>query len=196
MRTGCRCRKTFDSITSTRLRSVFGRSWRNTDVHTCVSVSQFQKRVAALSCGLIVLVSVAISGIPSESQKRLCIDPLSQLELELPALVDEDLAILGEHNAVPLERTRRRPLEVDARRPEAAAVAGALELRLGGEEVRRAAEMGAGGVQHVKAAGAMDDIVVRPHDPHAVRFLEALVDADTEVRRKPNLELLRRLVEY
>src|SRR5207237_6823349 len=60
MRTGCRCRKMFDNITSTRLRSVSGRSCRKTDVHTCVSVSQFQKRVPALSFGLTVLTCVAM----------------------------------------------------------------------------------------------------------------------------------------
>src|SRR5688500_16472430 len=148
----------FDSITSTRLRSVFGRSWRKTDVQTCVSVSQFQKRVAGPSCGLTVFVSVAMS----DSQKRFRVDPLTQLVLKFPALVDQDLAVLGKHNAVALERTRRWPFEVDAGGAKAAAVARAFELGFGGKEVRRASEMSARRIQHVKPAGAMHDVVIGP----------------------------------
>src|SRR5215203_675275 len=111
MRTGCRCRKTFDSITSTRLRSLSGRPCRNTDVQTCVSVSQFQNRVPGPSCGATVLVSAMFVG--------------------------------------------GRPFEVNAGRAEAAAVARALELVLGRQIVRRAAEVRAGDAERVEAAGVL-----------------------------------------
>src|SRR5262245_50443388 len=44
-------------MTSTRVRSLSGRSLRNTEVQICVSVSQFQDRVAQPSLGSIVFVS-------------------------------------------------------------------------------------------------------------------------------------------
>src|SRR4051794_27018984 len=143
----------FESMTSTRLRSVFGRSCRNTDVQTWVSVSQFQKRVAALSFGLTVLTSVAIvssqlsgrsvrlqpdlHGPPEGGhyglhlQERFRIDPLAEFELEFPALVHEDLGVFRQHHAHALERPRRRAFEVNSRSTETAPVARALELGLG-----------------------------------------------------------------
>src|SRR5687767_11193944 len=117
----------------------------------------------------------------SDSQKRIRIDPLAQLVLELAALIDQDLAVLGEHDAIALERPWRRAFEVDTRRPEPAAVAWAFELRFGRQEVRRAAKVGACRVQHVEPARAMHDVVARPYDPDAVRLFVALVDAHTEV---------------
>src|SRR5579864_5982459 len=141
MRTGCRCRKMFDSMTSTRLRSVLGRSWRNTDVQTCVSVSQFQNLVPGPSFGAIVLVSAIfdlcyqlsaigyrLSAIGLRLEKRLRIGPLAKLVLEMPRFVDEDLPIVGQDHARALERARRWSLEIDPGRAEAAAVARALEL--------------------------------------------------------------------
>ena len=137
-------------MTSTRLRSVVGRSWRKTDVHACVSVSQFQNRVSAPSFGATVFVSaicqtlcqnlyhgghgdnggtdrhsletvsslkpllVSSVALFSRFQERLRIDPLPELALEVPALVHEDLPVVGQHDARALERTRRRPFEVDA----------------------------------------------------------------------------------
>src|SRR6266567_7186539 len=62
MRTGCRWRNTFESITSTRFRSVVGRPCRKIEVHAWVSVSQFQNRTSAPSLGATVLVS-AISDL-------------------------------------------------------------------------------------------------------------------------------------
>ena len=59
-RTGCRCRNTFDNITSTRLRSLFGRPCRKIDVQTCVSVSQFQNLTGALAFGSTVFVSAIL----------------------------------------------------------------------------------------------------------------------------------------
>src|SRR6266850_5704965 len=84
---------------------------------------------------------------PLRRQKRLGIGPLSQLVLELAALVDEDLPVVGKHHARALERTRRRSFEVDARRPEPAAMAGALELVFRREEIRRTAQVRAGADQ-------------------------------------------------
>src|SRR5919106_1072314 len=108
MRTGCRCRKTFDNITSTRLRSVVGLPWRKIEVQICVSVSQFQNRTRAPSCGSIVFVSA----ICLRPQERFRIDPLTELVLKLSTLVDENLPVVGEHDARALQRTRRRALEV------------------------------------------------------------------------------------
>src|SRR5215471_4835530 len=134
MRTGCRCRKTFDSITSTRLRSLSGRSCRNTDFQTCVSVSQFQNRTPIPSWGAIVFVSAMVSlqgpptgghyVRPSHLQERFRIDPLSELVLVMLALVHQDLAVVGQDDARAFERPRRRTFEVDAGQPETAAVAG------------------------------------------------------------------------
>src|SRR5262249_3727251 len=126
MRTGWRCRKMFDSITSTRLRSLFGRSCRKIDFQTCVSVSQFQNLTRTGSRGSTVLVSTAIA--PLNLQECLGVFPLRELELEVLALVDQDLPVFREHDPHALEGARRRPFEVDACRPEAAAVARALEL--------------------------------------------------------------------
>ena len=70
----------------------------------------------------------------------------------MPALVDEDLAVVGEHDARALERPRRRSFEVDPGRPEAAAVTRALELVLRRQEVRRAAQMRARGDEGVEPA--------------------------------------------
>src|SRR4051794_21660705 len=101
----------FDSITSTRFRSLSGRSWRKIDFQTCVSVSQFQKRTRTGSCGCTVLVSTAMS--PSDLQKCFRVFPLRQLELVVVTLVHEQLSILGEDDAHALERPRRRAFEID-----------------------------------------------------------------------------------
>src|SRR5689334_15031460 len=192
MRTGCRCRKMFDNITSTRVRSVSGRSWRNTDFQTCVSVSQFQNSVALLSFGTtftappagatptaavacatagrrlaafisptmpIIAITTAVRiasprGSKTAStkttsvtcvllrlQKRFGINPLPEFFLVVAALVDEDLPVVGEHDARPFERSRRWPLEVHTAQVIAAAVARTFELVFRGEIVRRAAQM-------------------------------------------------------
>src|SRR2546427_9280688 len=97
--------------------------------------------------------------LPLGRQKRLGIGPLPQLLLKLATLVDEDLSIVGQDDTCPLERARRRTLEVDPARPEAAAVAGALELVFRREIVRRAAQVGAGTDQRVKPAHVLDDVL-------------------------------------
>src|SRR5580693_3928319 len=112
----------------TRLRAEFGRACRNTAFHACVSVSQFQVCVPSPSLGATVFVSAI-----SRFQKRLRIRPLTELPLEVPALVHQDLAVVSEHDARALERARRRSLEVDTRDPVAAAMARALELVLRGQ---------------------------------------------------------------
>src|SRR4029077_4084316 len=100
-------------MTSTRLRSLLGRSCRKTDFQTCVSVSQFQNRTVIPSWGAIVFVSAMVSyntpyvasgfsrtavrlkadptsETPSRLQKRFRVDPLSELVLEMLPLVHED----------------------------------------------------------------------------------------------------------
>src|SRR5688572_1489677 len=78
----------------------------------------------------------------SDREEGLRIGPLAELVLELSGFVYQELTVLSQHDARPLERPRRRPLEVDAGlRAEAAAVTGALELLLGSQVVRSTAEM-------------------------------------------------------
>src|SRR2546428_6815568 len=94
--------------------------------------------------------------LPLRRQKRLGIGPLSQLVLELAALVDEDLPVVCKHHARALEGTRRRSFEVDSRRPEPAAVARALELVFRREVIRRTAKVRARADQHIEAADVVD----------------------------------------
>src|SRR2546426_6828774 len=116
--------------------------------------------------------------------------PLALLVEVLHTLVDHELPVLGARDAQPLERPRRRTLEVDARLVEAAAVAGALELVLGREPARRAAEMRALGEQRV-------DALLRADDPDALVLLVLLADlADHVVGRKPGLEARGWLEEH
>src|SRR3954451_11700335 len=128
-------------------------------------------------------------------QKCLGIRPLSQLALEVAALVDENLAVLGEHDAGALERARRRAFEVDAGRAEAAAVARALEFVFGREVVRRTAKVRARDTQRVEAARVLVDILGSAHQPDAELLFPPLVDAHPVLVREPGLELLRRLVQ-
>src|SRR5262249_54089988 len=126
----------------------------------------------------------------SHVQERLRIGPLALLALELRALVHQHLAVVGEADAVALERTGRGALEVEPGLAEAGAVARALELLLRLEPVRRAAQVRAGGRQRVEAEVVADD-------PGAVALLEALVDAaGGELGRQARLELERRLVRH
>src|SRR5262249_54886509 len=214
MRTGCRCRKMFDSITSTRVRSVSGRS---PAFQTCVSVSQFQnsvpllpfgatftappgavataaptvatagRRLAALASPTIPINAIttpinratpsgsktaktkitSTCALPLRLQKRFWISPLAQFFLEVAALVDEDLPIVGEHDACALERTWRRALEVDATQVIAAAVAGTLEFVFRREVVRRATQMRADRDERVKTTGMHDVVVGSLDDPDA-----------------------------
>src|SRR5262245_21177034 len=186
--TGCRCRMTLDSITSTRLRLVPGMPCRKKEFHTCDRVRPFHVRlIMRPPCGSTGAACRCAAS--SQGQEGFGVRPLPLLLLILLRLVDQDLAVVREHDTIALERARRRTLEVDAGDVEAAAVAGALELLLVGQPVRRAAEMGAGGREDVEA-------LLVAHDPHAVLFLEALVDdADRELLGKADLERRRRLEE-
>ncbi len=111
--------------------------------------------------------------------------PLPQLPLELLRLVDDDLAVVGaDVDAGALERPGGRPFEVDAALVEPAAVAGALELVLRVEPVRRAAEVGADGDQGVDPPAVVDDPdAVLVHEPRVHHpGLEVLGLAHLEAR--------------
>ena len=73
--------------------------------------------------------------------KRGRVAPLAHFFLKELALVDFQLAVVGEADRVALQRPRGRALEVDAVLVKAAAVAGALELLLAFEPVGRAAQV-------------------------------------------------------
>src|SRR5438046_4909175 len=113
IRTGCRWRNTFESMTSTRLRSLVGRPCLKIEVQTCVSVSQFQNRTKPPSFGTTLSAIAFMPTLPvSGFQKRLRIGPLAQLALEVPRLVHQNLAVVGQHHASALERPRGWPFEI------------------------------------------------------------------------------------
>ena len=128
IRTGCRCRNIFDSITSTRVaigvRTVVAED--SLRAPACVSVSQFQNEArslpAANGLGLVAIIRVS-----QECSRR--INPLPELVLERagscrPGSVHRRP---GRH-ANPLERTGAPDLEIDRPWSGAAAVARALDL--------------------------------------------------------------------
>src|SRR5438093_1560114 len=133
--------------------------------------------------------------LKSRFQERLRIGPLPQLALKMPALVDQDLAVVGQHDPRAFERTRRRPFEIDSACAEAAAVTRALEFIFRREIVRCAPKMRADRHDCIKAAHMEVDIFGCPYEPDAELFLPALVDPDAVLVREAGLELLRRLVE-
>ena len=53
--------------------------------------------------------------------------------------------------------------------------------------VHRAPQVRARRVQHIEAAGTMDDVVGSANDPDTVGLFESLVDAHAEVGRKADL---------
>src|SRR6059058_5013646 len=129
------------------------------------------------------------SGHGSHLQEGAGLGPVALLVEILDALVDQELAVLRLGDAQALERARRRALEVDAGLVEAAPVAGALELVLGGEPARGAAEVRALGEQRVEPRLGADD-------PDALVLLELLAHlADRVVARRARLEGRRRLEE-
>src|SRR5262249_50198195 len=148
--TGCRCRKTLVSMTTTRLRRSRGAGWRKMLFQTW----------------LLRMKSRTDIGGGSHLDEGLGVGPLAALLLELARLVDDDLAIVPDSQRPGFQRARGRPLEVDAADVEAAAVAGALELLSAFEPVGGAAEVGAGGTEGV-------DLALVAHDPH-VLVLELL----------------------
>src|SRR5439155_17105822 len=119
-------------------------------------------------------------------EERARLGPLALLVEVLDALVDEQLSVLGPRDPQPLEGARRRSLEVDAGLVEAAPVARALELVLGREPARRAAEVRALGEDRVEPRLGTDD-------PDALVLLELLAHlADRVVGGQPGLERRRR----
>src|SRR5215470_6458412 len=93
----------------------------------------------------------------SHLDERLGVGPLAALLLELPALVDDDLAVVADGDGPALQRPGGGALEVDAGDVEARAVAGALELLLALQPVGRAAQVRAGRAQGVDDAVVADD---------------------------------------
>src|SRR5207247_4523327 len=103
-------------------------------------------------CVLCFHCVLSASSFSLRLQKRLRILPLPQFPLEVAALVDQDLTVVGQHDARPLERARRRPFEIDAAQTIAAAVARTLELVFRREVIRSTAKMRADGDERVEAA--------------------------------------------
>src|SRR5581483_4735467 len=131
--TGCRCRKTLVSMTTTRLRRSRGAGWRKTLFQTCE----------------LRMKSPTDIGGPLHFHEGIGVGPLTEFFLELAALVDDELPVLADGDGPALQRPGRGALEVDAGDLEAGAVAGAFEFLLRLQPVRRAAEVRAGGAQGV-----------------------------------------------
>ena len=97
--------------------------------------------------------TTAIATVPTSGgsgrDEAIRVGPLTQLLLELLALVDHDLAVVGERDLEPLQGPRRGALEVDPGDVEAAAVARAFEFLLGGQPVGRAAQVRADRLERV-----------------------------------------------
>src|SRR5262245_21129745 len=71
------------------------------------------------------------------------VNPLTHFLLERLALIDFDLAVVGDRNRVPLQGARRRAFEVDPVLVKSAAVARAFELLLSFKPIGRAPQVGA-----------------------------------------------------
>src|SRR5215212_8354989 len=182
---GCRWSTTLPSMASARLRLSVGMPTRKMDFQTCVLVMLLDR--------LPIMSPLSFQAL-SESGGRdegVGIFPLAQLPLELLRLVDDDLAVVrADEDAGALERPGGRTLEVDAALVVAAAVARALELVLGVEPRRRAAEVGADGDQGVDPPLVVDD-------PHPVLVDETGVHhARREVLGLADLEAGRRLEQH
>src|SRR5947209_901720 len=166
--TGCRCRKTLVSITTTRLRRSRGAGWRKMLFQTC---EPRRKSPTDITWSFVSRQSSVVSrqwffatdNGPLTTDKlhldeRLRVVPLPEFLLELLALIDDELAVVADADAPALQRPGGRALEVDAGDLEAGAVAGALELLFALQPVRRAAEVRAGRAQGV-------DRPLVAHDP-------------------------------
>src|SRR5947199_3560932 len=108
--TGCRCKKTLVSMTTTRLRRSFGAGWRKMLFHTWLLRMKSPIAMAAPRV--------------SDLDERLGVVPLAALLLELLALIDDDLTFVADGDAPALQRPGGGALEVDAGNVEARAVAG------------------------------------------------------------------------
>src|SRR5207253_10854196 len=94
---------------------------------------------------------------------RVGIPPLSNLVAVAERLVDDELAVVAERELDAIQLSARRAFEVDAVLRVPRSVAGALELVLGAEPARRAAEVRADAEQRVKRS-------LGAHDPDALRL--------------------------
>src|SRR6516225_9911256 len=130
--TGCKCRNTFVSITTTRFRRSRGAGWRKMLFQIC------ELRIdSPIAMRVPCLVRVL------HFDKRIGVVPLAQFFLEFPALVNHDLAIFTDGDRPAFERSRGRALEIDSSDLEATAVARALELFLSLEPIGGATEVSA-----------------------------------------------------
>src|SRR5260221_5490261 len=142
--TGCRCRKTLVRTASPRLRGVSGGPCRKIEFQICVVRVKAQSFFKPSILLLRRVLQGPRSARPSSAlQERFGVAPLPLLVHVGLRLVDDQLAVLGQDDPVALQRSGSRTLEVHPGAVETAAVARALELGLGLEPVRRAAEVGA-----------------------------------------------------
>ena len=192
--TGCRCRKTFVITTSTRLRLVLRHAVpedRLPDLRLGdVVPGAGQERLLRLGRGARhgQISPPTASAKPSGTTSAWSHSPFSCWNFtDLSTRIwPSSASTMRARSSGP----RGGALEVDARPVEAAAVAGALELVLRGQPVRRAAEVRADRDQRVEAVGLA-------HDPDAEGVLPARVHlAHVVLAREAGLEGLRRLEEH
>src|SRR5438105_3672170 len=133
--TGCKCRKTLVSITTTRLRRSLGAGWRKILFQTCEPRINSPRLIALFHdqgplAAWLGSCQAASGRAGSHLDKRLRVAPLAAFLLELLALVHDDLAVVADANRPALQRPGSRPLEVDAGDVETRTVTGTLELGL------------------------------------------------------------------
>src|SRR5579872_2613027 len=98
--TGCRCKKTLVSITTTRLRRSRGAGWRKMLFQTC------DPRIQSPMAGIKRSSSGANQQAILQQNVRIRVVPLAKLFLELARLVHDQLAVVGFLDGVALERAR------------------------------------------------------------------------------------------
>src|SRR5438477_5898587 len=101
--TGCKCKKTLVSMTTTRLRRSRGAGWR---------------KMLFQTCELRMKSPIAMGGA-LDLDERFGVGPIAAFLLELLALVHDELAIVADTDGPALQGPRRRALEVDAADVEA-----------------------------------------------------------------------------
>src|SRR5258705_8775141 len=92
--TGCKCRNTFVSMTTTRLRRSRGAGWRKMLFQTCE---------LRMKSPMDIVLTLDLN-----QQIRIRVVPLAEFLLELARLVDDDHAFVGLANGVAFERPRSR----------------------------------------------------------------------------------------
>src|SRR5205809_1330268 len=108
--TGCRWRKTFVSITTTRFRRSRGAGWRKTLFQTC----ELRMKSPTDMPDPFKAHGLQPVGLASHLDVRLRVLPLAKLFLELLALVHDELAVVADADGPALERSVGGALEVDA----------------------------------------------------------------------------------